>query len=91
MIQAGPEWSDGNPGHFVLAGREIDFRDSAEELDARALADRLVGRKVVASRLEDEFVFVRLDDGTHLGFQGGGQGGDGWLSVLAWQDVPPPL
>ncbi len=88
MIEIGPQWVD-PPGHFVFKGQPVEWHDSYRGVSAEDLPALLVGRTVVAVRLKEEIALLRLDDGTHVGIRGGGQGGEGWVEVMAWDDDPP--
>lgn len=89
MIQAGPKWvGDNREGHFEIAGKIVEWHE-ARELDSAALANRLDGRSVVASRIDNAIAYLRLDDGTHLAFQGFSAQSEDGLMCLLWEDDPP--
>jgi hypothetical protein len=85
VIQAGPKWIDDS---FELGGKKIEWGDGIE-IDGADLAERLTARTIVSTRLDENIAYLRLDDGTHLAFQGiSGQGEDGLICLL-WEDDPP--
>lgn len=88
MIQAGPEWvGDNQSGHFEIGGREVEWTDGVQ-LGPEELVERLVGRKIVAARQDGNISFLRLDDGSHIAFQGMSLQSEDALFVLLWEDVP---
>jgi hypothetical protein len=89
VIQVGPIWvGDNKEGHFEISGRVVEWHEAAE-LDSADLADRLEGRTIVAARLDHPTAFLRLDDGSHVAFQGYSAQSEDGLDCLLWEDDPP--